>query len=367
MTTSDGGEKLVPRQELWFSIEEFRDRVGRVQAAMREQNADVLLAFHPASVTWLTGFFSTAYMLFSVAIVPAEGDPTIVCRDNEEYWLRRTCPFERVVFWVDGEGGEPAAIVRRALDGLGATGARIGVESAFPYGIALADGLHRALPDATFVDMGPAVVARLREIKSPAEIDCIRAASRAVEAGTDAGIAAAHEGATEREVAAAISSALILSGSDVAGPGPMGSGERARHLHATFEDRPLERGDALVLEVDGCVRHYYSSFFRTALIGDATPEQRGFAREVIDLQDRTWDLVKPGAPVAEADRVLRSGIERLTGKPYTNNSFGSIGLTLYPPAPALLAVASSDGGSRPARRSTRTPRSTGSSSARRSS
>ena len=40
--------------------------------------------------------------------------------------------------------------------------------------------------------------------------------------------------------------------------------------------------------------------------------------------------------------MLRSGIEALTGRPYTNNSFGSVGLTLYPPAPALLAVASSD-------------------------
>ena len=35
-------------------------------------------------------------------------------------------------------------------------------------------------------------------------------------------------------------------------------------------------------------------------------------------------------------------IEALTARPYTNNSFGSIGLTLYPPAPALLAVASSE-------------------------
>src|SRR4051812_45763903 len=114
---------------------------------MRERDVDLVLAFHPASVTWLTGFFTTAYMLFSVAIVAATGDPTVVCRDNEEYWLRRTCPFDDVVFWVDGEGGNPAAIVRRALERVGGTRARIGVESAFPYGIALAEGLHRELLD----------------------------------------------------------------------------------------------------------------------------------------------------------------------------------------------------------------------------
>jgi Xaa-Pro dipeptidase len=264
----------MPDRAPWFTVDEYRGRVARVQSLMREHDVDLVLGFHPASVTWLTGFFSTAYMLFAVVIVPREGDPLTVIRDNEEYWFRRTAAFDEVEFWVDGEGGNPAAIVRRALARIGGTNARIGIESAFPYGIALAEGLRRELPGATFVDLGPAILAQLREIKSPAEIELIRAASRAVEAGTDAGIAATRAGVTERDVAAAISSALILAGSDVAGPGPMGSGERARHLHATFEDRVLQSGDTVVLEVDGCVHHYYSRFFRTILVGRARPEER---------------------------------------------------------------------------------------------
>jgi Xaa-Pro dipeptidase len=332
----------MAQQELWFPVAEYRDRVARTQSIMRQHDVDTLLAFHPSSVTWLTGFFSTAYMLFSVAIVPAEGDPLTICRDNEEFWLRRTGAFSDVEFWVDGEGGNGAAIVRRALARLGAEGDRIGMESAFPYGIALAEGLRRELPGATLVDLGAAVVAQLREVKSPAEIEYIRSASRAVEAGTAAGIAATHAGATERDVAAAISAALILGGSDVAGPGPMGSGERAKHLHAAFEDRRLERGDTVVLEVDGCVHYYYSRFFRTIKVAEATADERALADRVLELQDRAWAEIRPGASVATADRILRTGIEALTGRPYTNNSFGSIGLTLYPPAPALLAVASSD-------------------------
>jgi Xaa-Pro dipeptidase len=332
----------VSERAPWFTVEEYRARIARVQALMRERDVDLVLGFHPATVTWLTGFFSTAYMLFSVAVVRADGDPLTICRDNEEFWLRRTGAFDGVEFWVDGEGSNPAAIVRRALERIGGTTARIGIESAFPYGIALAEGLRRELPEASFVDLGAAAIAQLREVKSPAEIDYIRQASRAVEAGTAAGIAATRAGVTERDVAAAISSALILAGSDVAGPGPMGSGERARHLHATFEDRVLQPGDTVVLEVDGCVHHYYSRFFRTILVGRATPEERALASKVIDLQDRAWAEVRPGAPAATADRILRSGIEALTGRPYTNNSFGSIGLTLFPPAPALLAVAGSD-------------------------
>ena len=332
----------VPERELWFPVEEYRERVGRIQTLMADAGVDLLLAFHASSVTWLTGFFTTAYNLFSVAVVPASGDPLTVLRDNEEYWFQRTAAFPAHEYWVDGEGGNPAAIVKRALAKIGATDARIGIESAFPYGIQLSQGLRAELPNAKLVDLGEAFVSRLREVKSAGEIAYMRAASRAVEAGTYAGVAATRAGASEREVAAAISAALILAGSDVAGPGPMGSGERARHLHATFEDRVLRRGDTVVFEVDGCVRHYYSRFFRTIKVGEASPDEASLARRVFALQDRAWQEVRPGAPVATADRALRSAIEAEIGTRYTNNSFGSIGLTLFPAAPALLAVAASD-------------------------
>src|SRR5687767_15859974 len=108
-------------RELWFAREEYLARVARVQALMRGHGVDVLLGFHPSSVTWLTGFFSTAYMLFSVAVVPADGEPLTVCRDNEEYWFRRTGAFDDHVFWEDGD--KPAEIVARAL---AAAGAKIG-------------------------------------------------------------------------------------------------------------------------------------------------------------------------------------------------------------------------------------------------
>jgi Xaa-Pro dipeptidase len=181
----------------------------------------------------------------------------------------------------------------------------------------------------------------MREIKSPAEIELMRLAARAVEAGAEAGRATVRPGVTEREVAAAISSALILNGSDVAGPGPMGSGPRSAHLHAAYEDRPIRRHDSVVLEVDGCVRYYYARFFRTFKVGAASRAERELARQLLDLQDEAWSTIRPGVNVAVADGIIRDGLERLTGTRYTNNSFSSIGLTMAT-APALLAVRGSN-------------------------
>jgi Xaa-Pro dipeptidase len=51
-----------------------------VQEALGELGLDALLAFQAESVTWLTGFFTRAHGGFQFAIVPAMGEPTLVCR-----------------------------------------------------------------------------------------------------------------------------------------------------------------------------------------------------------------------------------------------------------------------------------------------
>ncbi len=163
-----------------------------------------------------------------------------------------------------------------------------------------------------------------------------------MEAGTNAGIGAIRARVSECEVAAEISAALIRNGSDVAGPGPMGSGVRAAHLHATYEDRVLERGDTVVLEVDGCVHQYYAQFFRTIKVGHASDDERRLASRLLALQDRAWAEVRDGASVCRADRIIRDGLEAEGIARYTNNTFSTIGFTVMPPGPGLLVVRGSD-------------------------
>jgi Xaa-Pro dipeptidase len=309
---------------------------------MKTRQLDVLVAFHPASVSYLTGFFTFGYLLLNFAVIPAEGEPIIVCRDNEEYWIKRTAAFDGHIFWEDGEDTDPAGVAIRALESQGAAAARIGLETAFPYDVRLDAGLRAGLPKADLVDLGDDVISRIREIKSPAELDYMRSASRAGEAGMAAGVAAARAGVSERDLAAAVSSALVMAGSDVAGPGPIASGPRAAHIHASYEDRTLERGDTINIEVDGCVRYYYSRFFRTIKVGTATPEEEALARRMLALQDRAYAEVTDGAHVGVADKIIRDGIHAEGVKHYTNNSLYSIGFALAPAARTLAVVPTSD-------------------------
>lgn len=324
--------------EPWFERREFLDRVARVQATLRARGLDGLLAFAPESVTWLTGFFTRGYSTFQFAIVPAEGEPSVFCRDVAQYYLDRTCVFGGHAVWADGDDRNAAAAAFVARN-LGAS-AQVAVEfDAWQMTAARYMALSAAMPGIRMVD-AEGVVAKARLVKSPAEIAYQRRAAQAAEAGMDAARATAAAGVSEREVAASIVAAMIRAGSDHPGPGPLSSGERAFHLHGGFTDRVLRHGDTLQCECTPAVRHYHARFMRTIKIGAATPAEHDKLAAIIAVQDEALAAVRPGVAAAVPDAIYREGIlRRGLRKDYTNKTFYSVGLMMPPVGGEALEAA----------------------------
>jgi Xaa-Pro dipeptidase len=322
----------------WFDASEYHARVARVQAELRRRGVDALIAFQPESVTWLTGFFTRGYSTFQFALVPATGEPGVLCRDVARYYLDTTCVYADNATWSDGDDrfAVAAEFLRRRLG----AGGRVAVEmSAWQLNAERWEKLKAAFPDRVFVDAGD-LVARLRFVKSPAEIDYQRRAARAAEAGMTAAVATARAGVSEREVAAEIVAAMIRAGSDHPGPGPLSSGERAFHLHGGFTDRVLETGDTLQCECTPAVRRYHARFMRTIKIGRATEDERRKLETIIAIQDAALAAVRPGVAAAVPDRIYRDGILGAgLRKDYTNKTFYSIGLMMPPVGGEALEAA----------------------------
>lgn len=313
----------------WFEAAEYRARLARVQAQLRAAGADALLALQPESVTWLTGFFTRGYSTFQFALVPAEGEPSVFCRDVARYYLERSFVFRDAGVWSDGEDriAAGASFLRARLP----QGARLLAElDAWQMSAARHAALTAALPDVRMAD-AEGLVGKLRLVKSPAEIAYQRSAARAAEAGMRAAAATARAGVSEREVAAAIVHAMILAGSDHPGPGPLSSGERAHHLHGGFTDRVLRHGDTLQCECTPAVKHHHARFMRTIKIGEASEAERARMAAIIAVQDEALSAVRPGVPAAVPDAIYREGIlSRGLRRDYTNKTFYSIGL-MFPP------------------------------------
>jgi Xaa-Pro dipeptidase len=318
--------------DLWFPRAAYERRVGEVQRRLTELDADVFIAILPESVTYLTGFYTRGYAAFQIAVVPRAGEPVTVFRDVELYHFEKTSAFAGRRTWKDGEDPiDPAARVIRELAG---SGQRLAFEAnAWPLNLALARRMMTALPQAAWIDAS-SLVADMRLIKSPAEISYQRRAGRAAEAGMSAALARAAPGISERELAAAVCAAMIEAGSDVAGPGVLASGEAACHLHGSYGDRRLDRGDTVQLEVTPAVRHYHARFMRPIKLVSATDAERHAAEQLVAIQDAALAEVAPGRSVAGADQVYREGVrEAGLAATYTNKTFYSIGL-MFPPRSA---------------------------------
>jgi Xaa-Pro dipeptidase len=313
----------------WFELAEYRDRLARVQGELRAGGLDALLAFMPESVTWLTGFFTRGYGSFQFAIVPADGEPTLVCRDVEEYYLDTTCVFPDRVMWSDSD--DPVAVAAGAISSRAGKAAAIGVEmGSWVLSARRWQALAGALPGARVEDRTD-LVTRLRLRKSPAEIALQRRAGKAAEAGMRAAIASAGVGVSEREMAAEICAAMIRAGSDLPGPGVMSSGERAFHLHGGYSDRVLQRGDIVQIETTPNVRHYHARFMRPIRVASASEEDHRIVEKLVAIQDEAIAAVRPGVSATVPDAIYREGVlaEGLR-ETYTNKTFYSVGLLLAP-------------------------------------
>ncbi|WP_116134801.1 Xaa-Pro peptidase family protein [Tropicimonas sp. IMCC34043] len=313
----------------WFKPAEYRARLARVQEKLRARGLDALLAFQPETVTWVTGYFTRAYGTFQFAIIPAEGEPTLFCRDVEEYYLDSTCVFSDRVMWTDSDN-RTAVAVQAITSRIGKASA-IGVEMGSWVLNALRwEAIRTAMPNCMFSDETD-LVAGMRLIKSDAEIAYQRVAARAAEAGMQAGLDAAGVGVSEREMAAEICAAMIRSGSDLPGPGVLSSGERAYHLHGGYSNRVLERGDIVQLEVTPNNHHYHARFMRPIRVAEAQDEDYRLAETLIEIQDRAIAEVAPGVPATVPDAIYRDGVLSAgLRETYTNKTFYSVGLILQP-------------------------------------
>ncbi|MEM7021864.1 MAG: Xaa-Pro peptidase family protein [Pseudomonadota bacterium] len=316
--------------EPWFTRDEYAARLARVQERLRQRGLDGFLAFQPETVTWVTGFFTRGYTSFQLAVIPADGAPTLVSRDVESFYIDATSAYPDRALWSDSD--DPVTVAAEAVRARLGAAAMVGVEmEAWPLSVALNERLRSALPRYRFEDQS-ALVRDLRIIKSPAEIALQRRAGRAAEAGMQAAIDSARIGVSEREMAAEICAAMIRAGSDAPGPGVMSSGERAFHLHGSYSDRELERGDVIQIETTPNVHHYHARFMRPIRVAEASAEDHRVVERLVAIQDAALAEVRPGVPAGVPDAVYREGVlsEGLR-KTYTNKTFYSVGL-LLPPA-----------------------------------
>ena len=292
-------------QEPAFPVEEYESRLTAVREGMRERDIEVLVVQHPPNVLYLTGYQTFSSNAGECVVVPLEGDPTLLVPPPE-------LGGALVHTWLDDRRGyapgrSEEQYIADTLRDKGLDAATVGVEKAsngLPAGTY--DSLVAALPKARFID-GSGIVEAVKTVKSPREIEHIRNAARTTDAGMAAAIDAAREDATDNDMAAAATEAILAAGSEYMCVSPIvTSGRRSGILHSTHKRNRLETGDVVLLEMGGCIHRYTAPTMRTVFIGEPPAEARRMAEACLTALGNVLDTMRAGIT---SDEVAQAGWE----------------------------------------------------------
>ncbi|MGE0241633.1 MAG: M24 family metallopeptidase [Parvibaculaceae bacterium] len=300
----------TPYIERAFPEAEYRGRLDRVRAQLRKAGLDALIIHAPEDINYLSGFNSCGYYSYQHLMIGA--DPSADCfftRIVEIGIVRATSIIPETIYWTDWDDHIAMAADSVTAKGLGK--ARIGIQETSLY-LSVKDWRRfgTLLPGVTFVDVSD-LLPRLRLVKSPLEVDCMRRAGEITDAGLAAGLAAIAEGRREGELAAAAYQAMFAAGGEPPSyPGTFTSGPRTCFLHGMATERRLQRGDLIVMEPMGCYQRYNTNAIRTAVIGAPSAKAQEAHRLMEDSVLACTELVRPGILAEDVDRLCR----KITGK-----------------------------------------------------
>jgi Xaa-Pro aminopeptidase len=293
----------------------FQGRTEELQRRIRDEGIDLLLITNVDSIYYYTAYWGDLGLEFgrpTIVAISANGDVTLITAASESLMARAMTWVEDVEIYSDGVGKEWRDPLDKVL-GRNQGPLKLAVERV-DIPPAILDYLRSDRGISEAVD-GTPIIAHMRMIKGPEELDMIRQAGQVAVAMGIGGREVIAEGVPEYEVSLACiaagtrKAAEIIGGEDAASlMSPMiynlqvlqsGHFTSYTHLHPTV--RRIQRGDPVYMCF--CPIAHFKQFKlgydREYFVGEVTDEIARIYNTAIEAQSAAIREVRPGAIAEE--------------------------------------------------------------------
>lgn len=278
------------------------DRIGRLAEELRSAGLDAFFAWSPVTMEYLHGYGEGAGERFLTLAVRADGSVRMICPALSETQARRV-GIEDVRPWRDGE--DPVEHFRQLASDWNLRSAIVGVDDELPAQMLLR--MQEALPAALF-KAGAPVISSLMRVKDSRELDLMRKAAKIADDSLAAGLAALRPGATEAQVADALTDEMRRRGGKPAFC-IVATGANGAEPHHLSDETPIREGDVVVLDFGCTVDGYYSDITRMAAVGHASDEAKRIYEIVLASHRAGREAIRPGVTAESIDEAARQVIE----------------------------------------------------------
>lgn len=301
--------------------------IARLKRRIAAAGLDAIVALSPENVTYLSGFVVPSQSLMrwrhAAVIVTADGRVSMVAIDMEATTVKAHAGIDDLRIYREFSD-DPMDTLAESLEGLKLGRGKVGIELEFLPAKDFAR-LQEKIPGIHFV-AADALFNKARQIKTPKELALLRALSKLTDKAIGDALHSARVGMSEMELAGTLLTSLFSGGAESYKLMIIATGERSQFPNVGPTERKLQGGDIIRMEIFGQKQGYLTGVCRTAVVGDATPEQYKIWSNLIECKYLVMDLIKPGANCPE---IYRKFLEKFNALGFEPISFVAHGIGLH--------------------------------------
>ena len=324
-----------------FEKKEYKERLKKVKDSMQKKDIDLMISQDPANMNYLTGYDAWSFYYAQCVLVHInEDEPICFLRpmDAGGAYIKTYLQDKNIIKYdekcIHTWPSHPydylvEEIKRRKWDNQ-----CIGLEMDSHYFTAYCyEKIKQGLPNAKIKD-SERLVNWVRLVKSNAEIDLMRTASKITEQGMKTAIESINPGVRQCDAVAEIQKSLIGGtpefGGDYSGIVPLlptGKGTSASHL--TWTEEKFIKGEATIVELAGVYKKYNCPMARTIMLGKADQKKIDTMKATNEALDSGISEIKPGKTCDEVAQKFWKVLDKYGIKKNSRSGY-SIGIG-YPP------------------------------------
>ena len=297
-------------------------KLGRVRALLEEEGLDALVVRAPDNVLYLTNFWGMKG--YEAVVFPREGEPTLVCLEASAEDAARTAWTDDVRYLRGYADDDPRPPLARTIDlaseaardygtiglelslGTQASDRMVGEPTTFTH-----DWFHSFGTD--IADATP-LLARARALKTGQELERMRLANEIAAAAMEHARAELRPGMKESQAAALWAGYVHGEGTGWKGQVELAlayslvwSGPGIKTFTATG-DLPVQADQPTLFEIWVCADGYWCDHTKNLCPGELRDDYAELERQLLGVYERALEHCRPGASLAELDRLVRDGI-----------------------------------------------------------
>ncbi|MDW4497971.1 Xaa-Pro peptidase family protein [Sulfitobacter sp. D35] len=318
-----------------FPADEHRARVAALQEGMAADGLDALLLSTAADVFYVSGFLTRFWESPTrpwFVVVPASSAPIAVIPAIGETLMRRTWIADIRTWDAPDPVDDGVSLLVETLASVvpeqGRVGLPAGPETQVRMPLTDFRKLESGLAPRKFVD-ATGVVCRVREVKSEAEIDRIRATCAVADRAFARVPEIAAPGRSLADVFRGFQIALLEEGADwvsylAGGAGPEGYSD----VISPADNRPLATGNVMMLDTGAVRDGYFCDFDRNFAIGLPSDAASRAHAALHAATEAALSALRPGLQARDVHRLLVDGLRDNGALPCGGRLGHGLGLAL---------------------------------------